>query len=84
MQIYFHGFGATRILSGYMLEIDPLTSIAGIRKKLMQSIEAQEKYASVYDILSTTVFATEQQVFSDEQLIVSDTTLHLLPPVCGG
>lgn len=84
MQINFHGFGATRILSGYTLIIEVNSSIATIRKHLLQSIANQEKYAAVYEVLSTTAFASEQQVFSDEQLIGKDMTLHLLPPVCGG
>ena len=84
MQIDFHGFGATRILSGYTLEVETNSSIATIRKQLIQLIANQEKYATIYEILSSTAFASEQQVFSDEQLIDKDMTLHLLPPVCGG
>ena len=84
MQISFHGFGATRALSGYTLEVAEMSSIAAIKKILISSIQQQEKYAGLAEILIATALASDDQVFNDDEIISKNTTINLLPPVCGG
>ncbi len=84
MKIYFNGFGATKILSGYCIEVEKNSSVSAIKKKLITSIKTQDQYAGLNELLLTTAFASDECVFDDDEMITQDMTLNLLPPVCGG
>lgn len=84
MQISFHGFGATRVLSGYTLEVVGNLSVATVRSLLINRIQSQKEYSELVSVLSTTAFAREDKVLNDSDIINEGMTIYLLPPVCGG
>ena len=84
MLITFHGFGSVRVLSGYTLEVDAMSSIAVIRNQFYNSIIVHPQYAKLTAILATIAFASEQKIYMDDDVLSHDVTINLLPPVCGG
>ncbi len=84
MQIYFHGFGSTRALSGYCLEVAEKIDIAAIRQALIAAVYNQDKYSGLDEILVATAFASEERILNENDIVEKDITINLLPPVCGG
>jgi len=84
MQVYFQGFGSTRALSGYSLQVAEKSSVAQVKTALIKATQDQEKYTGLDEILVATAFASETHVFDENDIISEDTIINLLPPVCGG
>lgn len=84
MQINFYGFGATRALSGYCIEVADKSRVSEIRQALILSINNQERYIGLDEILVATAFASDEYIYGDEEIITESITINLLPPVCGG
>lgn len=84
MKIFFNGFGAIRTLSGCCIEVEKMSSVSIIKKKLIAAIKTQDQYAGLDELLLTTAFANDECILDDNDILSEDMTLNLLPPVCGG
>lgn len=84
MIITFHGFGSTRILSGFQIEIANSSTIKEIKNILIAKIKNETRYTSLIEIIPTTAFSSEDSIFNSDDIIKSDMIINLLPPVCGG
>ncbi len=61
------------------------SSIGELRHKIKTEIlRALPDNSRDFEILERSVFADKSRIFNEDELITSDCTLAIFPPVCGG
>lgn len=59
-------------------------SIAGVREQLISKLEQACQPFPDGPVIKKSAFATEVEVLREEHVLTRNTTLAVLPPVCGG
>jgi molybdopterin converting factor small subunit len=69
------------------LSLEPGTDLSKLKKALegaLQSLSPQASQESIQSLLEASAFADEKAILSENLSLERDTTLAVLPPVCGG
>jgi molybdopterin converting factor small subunit len=67
-----------------ILDVKESASIGDVRNQLLNKIRQDYPNAKDIDILHQSVFADTHRVLHDTEILMSNTSLAILPPVCGG
>ncbi len=59
-------------------------ALSSVRQALLLHLQKQFPDFSDAELLAISVFANESQVLSETTVFIDNTTIVVLPPVCGG
>ncbi|MFL5812405.1 MAG: MoaD/ThiS family protein [Bdellovibrionia bacterium] len=90
IQVKIELFGAFKRFAKHddlELRLEPGTSLSDLRKALaraLQSVNPQASHEPIQSLLESSAFADEKAILSESLSLDRDTTIAVLPPVCGG
>lgn len=67
-----------------MLELPKDSSVFEIKKHLESKLLSINTTLSEHGLVKHSVLANDSEILSDTVMLVQDTKLSILPPVCGG
>ena len=79
-------FGAFRRVHAHPVEltIDQHTKIKEVKSALESALRELNPAFNDMELLNKSVFANNQKIYQDDDVIVESATIAILPPVCGG
>lgn len=86
-QVKIQMFGAFRKFapSGeFHVEVTPGMTLREFRHRFTESLKTQLSSFQDEELVFDSVFATEDTILNDDEVISKYQTLAVLPPVCGG
>ncbi len=84
MIVVFNGFGSTRYIRNYEMEISSSVTVAQLRQQLKAKLSTEQSTIELINVLDSCAFAGNEQVFSEDYLVDQPQIINILPPVCGG
>ena len=67
-----------------IIPVKQAASVQEIKDKLLARIKSEHQNTSGIDIIHQSVLADDKRILDNHELITADTSLAILPPVCGG
>ncbi len=84
MIVIFNGFGSTRSIRNYEMEVSSSVTVAQLRQQLKSKLSTGSAASELINLLDSCAFAGNEQVFSEDYLVDQPQIINILPPVCGG